>query len=162
MDLWKWFDTQLQTTLDGFVWAVHQVPEERWYAAPPAPLGDWCAAQHISHMVDYENKLALPSMHQWLGAPPPVREAVEQEERDSPAPVETMLAQFSEVRLAEIDLLARFAETAWKSTQKTTFWGEVSLYWLVCKTYQHTLDHTKELLALALFWDRCLARTAQE
>jgi hypothetical protein len=73
-----------------------------------------------------------------------------------------MLAQFREIRLAEINLFPRFDEMAWKSTQKTTFWGEVSLYWLVCKTYQHTLDHIKDVLGLALFWDRQLARMSQE
>ncbi|RPJ25132.1 MAG: DinB family protein [Chloroflexi bacterium] len=162
MDLLKWFDSQLRSTLDGFIWSVRQIPEERWYAFPPAPLGEWSAAQHIFHMVHYEKKLALPSMHQWLGAPPAVREEADEEIWNHPPAIKLMLDQFNEVRLAEINLLPSFDEMAWQSTQKTTFWGEISLYWLVCKTYQHTLDHTQDILRLALFWDRMLARMSQE
>ena len=162
MDSLKWFDYQLRSTLDGFLWSVQQVPEGRWHAFPPAQLGEWSAAQHIFHMIHYEKKLALPSMYQWLGAPPAVREEVDEETWDNPPPIEVMLDQFKVVRLAEIDLLPNFDEMAWRSTRETTIWGEVSLYWLVCKTYQHTLDHTQNILRLALFWDRVLTRMSRE
>jgi hypothetical protein len=162
MELSKWFDSQLRSTLDGFIWSVQQVPKERWYASPPAPLGEWSAAQHIFHMLHYEEKLALPSMQQWLGVPAAAREEADEETWNNPPPIERMLDQFNAVRLTEIDLLPSFDETAWRSAQKTTFWGEVSLYWLVCKTYQHTLDHTQDILGLALFWDRVLARRSGE
>jgi hypothetical protein len=155
----KWFEYQLQSTLDGFLWAVQQLSEERFYALPPSSLGEWSAAQHILHMLEYERDLALPSMHQWLGAPPAVRKAVN--EGDIPA-VEKMLTEFEQVRQAEIALLSRFDDEKWKSNQSTTFWGDVSLFWLVSKTYQHTLEHTHDILRLALFWDRVLKRMAQE
>lgn len=158
MEFVKWFDAQLRSTLAGFIWSIQQVPKEHWYTSPPAPLGEWSAAQHIFHMVHYEEKLALPSMQQWLGAPPAVREESDEESWANPPPMERMLERFNEVRLAEINLLPSFDERTWSSTQKTTFWGEVSLYWLVCKTYQHTLDHTQDILRLVLFWDRTLAR----
>ena len=162
MELSKWFDSQLRSTLDGFIWSVQQVSEERWYALPPTQLGEWSMAQHVFHMLHYEEKLALPSMQQWLGAPLAVREKVDEAIWDHPPPIQVMLDQFKRVRFAEINLLTNFDDMAWRSVQKTTFWGEVSLYWLVSKTYQHTLDHNQDILRLALFWDRVLARMSRE
>jgi uncharacterized damage-inducible protein DinB len=161
MELSKWFEYQLRSTLDGFIWAVQQLPKERLYALPPTSLGEWSASQHLLHMLEYEQNLALPSMHQWLGTPPAVRkEGDENEKRNSPT-IEEMLTQFEQVRQAEIALLSKFDDETWNSNRNTTFWGEVSLFWLVSKTYQHTLEHTHDILRLALFWDRILKRTAK-
>ena len=157
MELSKWFDDQLRSTLDGFIWAVRQIPAERWYATPPSSLGEWSAAQHLFHMLEYEEKLALPSMQQWLGAPPVADARVDQDLLS----VEEMLSQFKYIRHEEINLLPSFSNEAWDSKRKTTFWGEVSLYWLVCKTYQHTMEHTHDVLRLSLFWDRIMARMAR-
>ena len=161
MDLSKWFEYQLRSTLDGVLWAVGQLPGERFYVLPPAALGEWSASQHIYHMLEYEKNLAFPSMHQWLGAPPAVRKADHEKEIQNPPPIEEMLTEFEQVRQAEIALLSRFDDDQWNSIQNTTFWGEVSLSWLVCKTYQHTLEHTHDILRLVLFWDRILRRMAQ-
>lgn len=160
MELSKWFDYQFQSTLDGFLWAVQQVPAERLHEIPPAPLGEWSAAQHVFHMLEYEERLALPSMHQWLGAPVVIRP--ENHDQQGVLPMEDMLAQFERVRHEEINLLPKFGQEAWEAKRKTTFWGEVSLYWLVCKTYQHTTEHTHNILRLSLFWDRVLRRMARE
>ena len=158
MELSRWFSYQLRSTLDGFLWAVQQLPKERAYAVPPTPLGEWSAAQHVFHVLDYEKRLALPTMYQWLGAPPVIPGEVESGiERRLPA-LEEMLSQFEQVRRSEIDLLPKFDHAAWSSTQNTTFWGEVSLYWLVCKTYQHTSEHIHDILRLTLFWDRIIRR----
>ncbi len=162
MNVSKWFEYQLHSTLDGFLWAAQQVPEERFHARPPAALGEWSASQHVLHMLEYERDLALPSMHQWLGAPPAVRKAASEIDQQNPPGVEKMLVEFEQVRQAEIGLLNQFDDATWKSNQNTTFWGEVSLLWLVSKTYQHTLEHTHDVLRLALFWDRILKRMAQE
>lgn len=158
MELSKWFDYQLRNTLDGFIWAVQQLPTERLYAPPPTPLGEWSAAQHVFHMLEYEERLALPTMHQWLGAPPVTRNEDENQSEQALPPIEEMLLQFERIRREEISLLPRFSQEAWDTKQKTTFWGDVSLYWLVCKTYQHTTEHTHDILRLMLFWDRILDR----
>jgi hypothetical protein len=152
----NWFDEQLRSTLGGFLWAVRQVPQERLYAAPPLRLGEWSAARHVFHMLHYEQSLALPSMKQWLGEPLPARGEQEDDAWTQAPQIGTMLEQFETVRQEQIDLLPRVDERAWMTPQPTTFWGEVSLYWIVCKTYQHTLDHTNTLLQFALFWDRIL------
>ena len=34
-----------------------------------------------------------------------------------------------------------------------TGWGPIPLLWLVSKTYQHTNEHTSDVLRMALFWD---------
>ena len=161
MELSKWFDYQLRSTLAGFIWAVQQLPKERWYALPPEALGEWSAAQHVFHMLIYEQKLALPTMNQWLGAPPAARAVDSKTEEQELPSIEEMLSQFKQVRESEIEMLLKFADADWKSIRSTTFWGDVSLYWLVCKTYQHTNEHTHDVLRLGLFWDRILARMAQ-
>ena len=153
MELSQWFDYQLRSTLDGFVWAVHQVPKERLYTLPPAQLGEWSAVQHVSHMLDYEERYALPSMSQWLGVPAVIPEEMEKGVEQSPPSIEERLAQFKQVREAEISMLPKFEPMAWDIVKRTTFWGDVSLYWLVCKTYQHTVEHTHNILSLTLFWD---------
>jgi hypothetical protein len=158
MEPLNWFDEQLRSTLGGFLWAVRQVPQERLDAAPPLRLGEWSARRHVFHMLHYEQSLALPSMKQWLGGPMPSEGEGEEEAWAHAPQTGAMLEQFQTVRREQIDLLPRFDERAWIKPQPTTFWGEVSLYWIVCKTYQHTLDHTNTLLSFALFWDRILER----
>jgi hypothetical protein len=162
MELAQWFDTQLRSTLDGFIWAIEQIPEERRYSIPPDPLGEWRAAQHVFQMLYYEGKLALPSMSQWLGAPTPAREEAREDLWYKPPAMEEMLDQFRAVRLEEIVLLPAFESSAWQELKVTTFWGEVSLAWLVGKTYQHTLDHTQDLLRFSLFWDRVVKRMSTD
>jgi len=159
MKLSNWFEYQLQSTLDGFIWAVQQLPEERFHVLPPTSLGEWSVAQHIAHILEYERDLALPSMRQWLGAPPAVRREVDERDKQNHPGVKELLSEFEQVRQTEIVLLGKFDDEKWNSSQNTTFWGEVNLFWLVSKTYQHTLEHTHDILRLVLFWDRILKRT---
>ncbi len=156
MNLSDWFHDQLQAGADGLVWGAQQVPQARRNTAPPKPLGEWTAARHIFHMVFYERYIALPSMQQWLGAARPV-EGVEEEAAWAAAggDFETLLADFKQVRAEQVQLLAKFDEQAWQSTRETV-WGPVTLAWVVSKTYQHTAEHTSDILRLALFWDSWL------
>lgn len=156
MERSHWFEYQLRSTLDGLLWAARQLPNERFSALPPVALGEWSASEHVLHMLDYEKNLALPSMHQWLGDPAPARRATE----GNPPRMEEMLAEFERVRQEEIALLSKFDDETWDRMQNTAFWGEVSLWWLVSKTFQHTLEHTHDILRLVLFWDRILKRMA--
>ena len=103
-------------------------------------------------MVYYEERLALPGMSQWLGVPAAIPDD-EQVIEKGPRQVDAKLAQFERVRQAEINLLSKYEPDAWRTVMRTTFWGDVSLFWLVCKTYQHTAEHTHNVLSLTLFWD---------
>jgi uncharacterized damage-inducible protein DinB len=153
MELSQWFDSQFRSSMEGFVWAVQQLPTERLQIMPPIQLGEWSAAQHVFHMLDYEERFVLPSMAQWLGVPPMIPEDTGNELEENPTSVEAQLAQFRRVRQAQINMLSKFDEAAWNSIQRTTFWGDISLYWLVTKTLQHTAEHTHNVLSLMLFWD---------
>ncbi len=156
MNLSQWFHDQLQASADGFVWGAQQVPPARRNARPPEALGEWTAARHIFHMGFYEQNTALPSMLQWLGKPLPVDSVAEDvawgEGTDN---VESLLAEFTKVRAEQIQMLARFDDAAWNSTRDTV-WGPVSLLWVVSKTFQHTAEHTSDILRIALFWDTWL------
>jgi hypothetical protein len=65
---------------------------------------------------------------------------------------ESLLAEFKRVRDEQVQLLARYDDLAWNSTRET-IWGPVTLSWVVSKTYQHTAEHTSDILRIALFWD---------
>jgi hypothetical protein len=52
-------------------------------------------------------------------------------------------------------LLTRLDAGAWRAA-RTTVWGDMPLRWVVAKTYQHTAEHTNDILRIALFWDTCV------
>jgi hypothetical protein len=160
MDLSQWFSGQLTSSVEGFIWSVGQVAPERRLIAPPAPFGEWSAARHVFHMYYYEQTIALPSMRIWLGDPFPYeehdyQEDVHKEEKawnDSHHALETLLTDFRTVRAEQIVLLQEFDESTWDE-QRKTIWGDKTLKWVVTKTFQHTAEHTHDVLRMALFWD---------
>ncbi len=157
MNLSHWFHQQLQTSADGFLWAIAQIPEERIYLAPRADK--WPVARLIYHLARYEQRLVLPSMLQWTGGPKPVvgtqQEDEAQEDHDWHAgqdhPIHTLIADFQTARSQQIALLAQFDEQSWHE-QRDVIWGHLPLKWVVTKTYQHTLEHTDEVLRAYLWW----------
>lgn len=105
-------------------------------------------------MIDYERQIARPVMQQWLGASE-VQVNWDEEagwRANCDVAVEQLLDQFRAVRSEQIALLPRFSEHAWHELQMTG-WGPIPLLWLVSKTYQHTNEHTSDVLRMALFWD---------
>lgn len=157
MGLSQWFSTQLQASLDGFLWSVEQAPNERRYAPPPGPaggLGEWVIARHVFHMLYYEREAALPAMRHWLGeaALPSFDEYDEDGAWTRAGDLPELLGEFHAVRTAQIELLPRIDEALWEE-QRETGWGNVSLRWIVSKTFQHTAEHTNDVLRITLFWD---------
>lgn len=160
MDATQWFREQLQASAEGFVWGVRQIPYGRLHTQPPRGLGEWTAARHVFHMLFYEQTIALPSMWQWLGEPCPALDDADEDrawDNLQSVSLEDLLSQFSDVRTREIALLDRFDGTLWNASRDAV-WGPVTLFWVVSKTYQHTAEHTNDVLRIALFWDRFAAR----
>jgi len=152
-NLTDWFNHHLDTSGAAFVWAVEQVPAERRQREPAAELGEWSAARHLFHMLFYEREMVLPTMRLWLGeAFDPAGAPDEDVAWDSQATVADMLDQFRQGRVEQLELLRSLPEAAWSETNETA-WGEVTLKWLVTKTFQHTAEHTHHVLTLALFWE---------
>ena len=105
-------------------------------------------------MLDYEQTIALPSMRQWLGGPIPAGADADEDvawNNDS-QDMDGLLARFKQVRAEQIELLPKFEEADWQATRGAV-WGQVTLLWVVSKTYQHTAEHTHDVMRLALFWD---------
>ncbi len=152
MDLGPWFENQLRASGEGFVWGLLQVPAERRTLAPPPPLGEWSAARHAFHMVYYEREFALPNMRRWLGEAPAPHGPAEDDAWAAGHLLEDLLEQFRAVRAAQVRLAVEIAPAAWE-TPLDTVWGAVPLRWVVTKTYQHTAEHTHDVLSMALFWD---------
>lgn len=163
MDLSSWFGTQLTTGAEGFIWAVEQVPSERRWLTPPKLLGEWNAARHIFHMLYYEQNAVVPCMNIWLGQSPAINDADYDEEIAWGAgqDLQTMFTDFRRVRASQLELLPNFNEELWHEARPTPFWGDVTLLWLVSKTFQHTAEHTHDVMRMALFWD-AFARREQE
>ena len=154
MNLSQWFQDQLQASAEGFIWAAQQVRKTRQCLQPPEGLGEWSVTRHIFHMALYEQTYAFPSMRQWLGEAPPSLKGVDEdvawgEGRDD---IEIMLSEFKQLRIEQIALLPKYDASTWKMSNKT-FWGRVTLSWVVSKTFQHTAEHTSDVMQIALFWD---------
>ena len=155
----QWFHDQLRASADGFVWGARQIPLERQITQPPEGLGAWSVARHIFHMAFYEQNYALPGMRQWLGASKPGTGELDEDLAWGKASqdIHVLLAEFEKVRSAQIALLAKYDDQAWNTTRDTG-WGPVTLAWVVSKTYQHTAEHTSDVMRIGLFWDRFAGR----
>ncbi|GAC1566191.1 MAG: hypothetical protein NVS3B14_06850 [Ktedonobacteraceae bacterium] len=154
MDLSQWFTDQLDSGAQGFIWAVEQVPPERRLLTPPKPLGEWNAARHVFHMLYYEQNAVLPGMKIWLDQPFTLNEADYNEAAawGDGKDLESILTDFRRVRAEQLEVLAHFNDQLWHETRQT-LWGEVTLLWIVSKTFQHTAEHTNDVMRMALFWD---------
>ncbi len=160
MNLSQWFYDQLQASADGFAWGVQQVPGARRHACPPEGLGEWSVARHVFHLGFYERTLALPSMRLWIADKPPATITEEDEDAawgDGRHDLDSLLAEFRGVRAEQIDLVSQFDDAAWHAARPAP-WGEVTLLWVVSKTYQHTAEHISDVLRIALFWDFLASR----
>jgi hypothetical protein len=155
MDLSEGFRYQLQASAEGFIWGIEQVPDSRRAIQPPEDLGEWSVARHVFHLLYYEQTIALPTMKQWLGEACPIPETLDEglawDGRRTDT-IESMLDEFRRVRAEQINLLEKFDQHVWHTTRET-IWGDMTLLWVVSKTYQHTAEHTNDTLRIALFWD---------
>src|SRR5581483_9557000 len=133
---------------------------ERHYSSPPS--GRWSVARIAFHMERYDQLIGLPALRQWLGEPfamsnltgsaegDAALEEADWNNRESHS-MQTVIAEFKELRADQLVLLQQFRESAW-SEERETLWGPVTLQWVVTKTYQHTLEHTDEILRMYLWW----------
>jgi hypothetical protein len=158
MNFSEWFREHLQVGADGFVWSAEQLPEARRYAQPPTGLGEWSVARHIFHMLYYEQTIALPSMQQWLGGIIPRIDDSDEDVAwaENKESIENLLIQFRNVRTEQISLLPKFEDAVWNETREAV-WGPVTLLWVVSKTFQHTAEHTNDVMQMRLWWDDFLA-----
>lgn len=160
MDEMRWLSDELGRSGSGFDWALRQVPADRLDLTPPSGLGEWSAVRHLFHLVWYEREIALPTMRLWHGGPPFTEQGLD-EGADWAADragveLEVSLRAFAAGRDEQRALLTRLDPAAW-TIERTTGWSDlpwpVPLRWVVAKTYQHTVEHTSEVLRIALFWD---------
>jgi len=154
-----WLQQQLQSSASALLWAVEQHPHENFYV-PPRP-DRWSVARSVFHMVTYEQRLALPSLLQWDGGSQPIvggeqEETVHEEQAwdgGSAHAMSALIADFNAVRTQQIEALSHLDEQGWHEGRDTV-WGIRTLTWVVTKTYQHTLEHTNEILRAYLWWGK--------
>jgi DinB family protein len=156
MEVRDWFSQLLASSTDSFVWAVELIPVEERYVAPRP--GRWSAARVVFHVVCYEQRIALPTMRQWRGGSRPdvstpeedgAREEAEWNDGKGHA-LEDMMKEFRQGRAEQLALLMQLPASAWQETREA-IWKPVSLQWVLTKTYQHTIEHTDEILR-AYLW----------
>lgn len=157
MDMSQWFHQQLQSSMEGLQWAVEQIPQNHLYSSSRPDR--WPVARIVYHLAQYEQRIGLPTMQQWLGGTRPVvgeqKEDALIEERDwnggQGYEIDALLATFVDVRSQQIALLPQFQKQQWYE-ERDVIWGTLPLVWVVTKTYQHTLEHTDEILRNYLWW----------
>lgn len=170
MDLSAWFAYQLKAGMDGFIWAVHEVPAERQQIMPLKPFGEWSVARHIFHLLYYERTAVIPHMLYWLGELetfPPFDEQHYTEDGDwekygQAMSIEQLLREFQEVRETQIALLPRFSAELWLAKKPNGWIAEHDIKWIISKTFQHTAEHTHDVMAIALFWEGALRYLQQQ
>ncbi len=161
MQFSQWFYQQLQASTKGFLWAVEQIPKERQFLQPNPDK--WSVARLLYHMVDYDQLIGLPTLCQWVDGPSPLAGLTGSAEEDAAREeaqwqngeghdVQAMIADFNMLRAEQFALIQHFPEQAW-SEERNAIWGPVTLQWAVTKTYQHTLEHTDEILR-AYLWEK--------
>lgn len=150
------YTTLLRASLEQFEWAIGRLPETM-LPVEPRP-GRWSAARIVFHLLCYEQRIALPTMRQWLGDSAPLAHSPEEdaavEESDwangVDHPVGMMLADLRSVRDKQIGVISQIEATAWQE-ERAALWRAVTLEWVVTKTIQHTLEHTDEILRIVLW-----------
>jgi hypothetical protein len=153
----QWLLEQLRSSGRGFVGAVEQLPAERLWLSPPGPkqLGEWSAVRHVFHMLYYEQNKTLPFVRQCAGqAPSEILDedeeiAWQRQEQD----VGRMLSAFQQARDEFIKMLSTFTGEEWDAPREEVPWGTITLRWMATKSYQHTCEHTNDVLQLVVFWD---------
>jgi hypothetical protein len=154
VDSAQWFSTQLQVGAEGFTWAVEQLAPEHRTIAPPGRPDEWPAIRHAFHMLFYEQNIALPTMRQWLGGPQVSGEGLDEDlawNGGQGQELQALLAAFRQVRAEQVAMLPLVDHAAWEEPREA-LWGIVTLRWVVTKTYQHTCEHTHDVLRMALWW----------
>ena len=143
--------------MEGFVWAVAQIPQNHLDVSSRPER--WSVARILYHMAHYEQRLAFPSMLQWCRGAKPVTKGQQEDALDEERTwnnghdheLAALFATFKTVRSQQIELLPHFNEQDWHE-ERDAIWGSVPLVWVVTKTYQHTLEHTDEILKNYLWW----------
>ncbi|MCA0457854.1 MAG: hypothetical protein LCI00_28065 [Chloroflexi bacterium] len=154
----KWSRQYLHTSAEAFEWAFSAIDPAYHQSKPPeARLGLWSPARHVWHVTGYERCIAMPTMRQWLGAPPlPDDDRIWPNGDDDWAavanqPADIYMQAFWDVRNEQIALLDALAVVDWATTRETA-WGDKPLTMVITKTYQHTLEHSDSLLKMGLWW----------
>jgi len=107
-------------------------------------------------MLYYEQNKALPFVRQCVGLAPANEPYDDDEQRawqKQDQDVGSMLATFQQARNELITSLAAFTEEEWDAPREEEPWGTITLRWIITKAYQHTCEHTHDVLQLVLFWD---------
>lgn len=158
----EFFRRQIEANTEAIAWAVTQVGPERLHTAPPELLGEWSAARHLFHLLYYEREVAVPSLRLWFGASYPDFTYYDEAAAWANAPHNAeVLTEIEHLRAQELGLVAEANGTLWSEGQQTP-WGQRTLYWVVSKTLQHGLEHTNNILKIALSWEHYEARSRRK
>ena len=164
------FTTLLQVSTDMLLWTVQQIPEDLLYTVSSKRPGSWPTARHVMHLQYNEEQVVLPCMRRWFNEEHAAHKAEDDKRIErygayemlvhdeeiawQQAPdIEMREEKFREGRKAQIALLAQFAPDVWEQTRETV-WGRVTLCWAITKTYQHTLEHSNDILKYGLYGAR--------
>jgi DinB superfamily len=168
MDYTQLFTKLLQSGTDALLWAIQQVPESRLYIVSAKRPESWSVARIVLHIHSQEEQVVLPCMRLWLSEEDAAPYRAEDDKRierykdyqmlvhdeeiawQQAPDMQILQKKFREGRKEQIALLAQVAPEVWEETRETV-WGQVTLRWAIIKTYQHTLEHSNDILKHALY-----------
>jgi DinB family protein len=153
----QWFCEQLTNSMTGFGWAVECLAPEHWYSSPPRPnwLGQWSLARHVFHMQYQERYVVQVGIKDLLHLSPFTEERPKEEDawQQEQRSVQELLQQFQTFRCQTSELISHLIEDEWEKPREKAYWNDpLTLQWIITKAWQHTLEHTHEVLRLHLFW----------
>ncbi|GHO83037.1 DinB family protein [Dictyobacter formicarum] len=167
MDYAQHFTHLLQNSSNDFIWATQQIPVDKLNSVSPLRPDSWSVARNIFHLQFQEEKVVLPNMRLWLSdrtlytrqddaliAHYAAFETLVRDEERAWAQqpdLDVVLKHFQTQRTIQIALLQEIDPTVWED-KRATVWGEVTLRWVVTKTYQHSVEHINDVLKPALYW----------
>ena len=171
MDYVQSFTTLLQSSTDTLLWTIQQIPEDLVYAVSPKRPESWSVARHVMHLQFNEEQVVLPCMRRWLSDEQAPLHKDEDDKRiehyrayemlvhdeeiawQQAPDIEIWQEKFRDGRQAQVALLTQFTSAVWEETRPTV-WGQVTLRWTITKTYQHTLEHSNDILKYGLYGAR--------
>ncbi|MDQ5823747.1 MAG: DinB family protein [Chloroflexota bacterium] len=159
LDYPEFFTRQIAANTEAIAWAVGLVGVERFHRPPPELLGEWSAARHLFHLLYYEREVALPSLSLWFGAPYPDFTNYNENAAYATIPSEqVVLSELEGLRAKHLALIGEAHGALW-SEERQTPWGRRTFYWVASKTLQHALEHTNNILKIALLWEHYQSRS---
>ena len=123
--------------------AIAGISESRWHE-PVKPAG---RSPHaiIFNLHDLERRAYILRLRRILSEDSPVLEALAEKDHDSSVPMTQLLAEYKEMRSAELELLSDLPPAGWTRIGRHPAFGLRTVLWWAERILEHSKRHLQEL-----------------